>query len=181
MALSGSLKSYAQPFIGQVSAVGFDFAPPGWLKCEGQLLSISEYNDLFVLIGTTYGGDGVSTFALPDYRGRTLIGAGTGPGMTPRILGQNVGAETNTMTTATMPAHQHGILASNLPGDTNVPTNNVMAYTGRLDKEYVVASSANTTMFPTQSTGAGTPINTIQPYAAVYYIIAVEGSFPSQN
>jgi len=179
--LFGSPKSFAQatPYIGQIASVGFNFAPIGWLKCEGQLLPISEYTPLFALIGTTYGGDGQSTFALPDYRGRTLIGVGTGPGLTPRMLGEQGGATTATLTAANLPAHSHTIGANTGAGTTSNPANGVLANTGALDKEFSLSS--NTTMSPTGSAGSTSPqaVGIQQPYLGINYIIAVEGIFPS--
>jgi len=181
--LFGSPKSFAQfdQFIGQISVVGFNFAPQGWMMCEGQLLPISEYEALFSLIGTTYGGDGQTTFALPDYRGRVLVGVGQGPGLTNRTLGEASGFANVTLTVANLPAHTHAINANSGVGTTNIPTNNVLANTGILDKEF--GTTPNTTLGATGSAGSNSPsaINTTQPYLGLYYIIAVEGIFPSRQ
>jgi len=176
--LFGSPKSFAQePYIGQITAFAGNFAPVGWEFCNGQLLSIAENDALFMLIGTTYGGDGQTTFALPDYRGRILIGAGAGPGLTTRNLGEQGGANTTTVTTATLPAHTHTINANNAAGTTSDPTNNVLANTAVLDKEF--NTFPNTVMGATGSTGSGQPISNQQPYLGINYIIATQGIFPS--
>ena len=176
--LFGSPKSFAQePNIGQITAFAGNFAPVGWEFCNGQLLSIAENDALFMLIGTTYGGDGQTTFALPDYRGRILIGAGAGPGLTTRNLGEQGGANTTTVTTATLPAHTHTIPANSEDGTTSNPTNNVIANTAVLDKEF--NTIPNTVMGTTGSTGTGQPIDNQQPYLGINYIIATEGIFPS--
>ena len=97
-----------EPFIGEIRWVAFNFAPVGWAKCDGQLLPISQNTALFALIGTTYGGNGLSTFALPDFRGRTIVHQGQGPGLSDRVMGEEDGAESHTLTIAEMPAHSHG-------------------------------------------------------------------------
>ncbi len=96
------------PFLGEIRWVAFDFAPVGWAKCDGQVLSISQNTALFALLGTTYGGNGQTTFALPDFRSRTLVHVGQGPGLSGRLMGEQGGAESHTLTTAEMPAHSHG-------------------------------------------------------------------------
>ena len=97
-----------EPFLGEIRLVGFNFAPKGWATCDGQILSISQNTALFALLGTTYGGNGVTTFALPDFRGRTMVHQGQGPGLSNRVIGEEGGAETHTLTIAEMPAHSHG-------------------------------------------------------------------------
>jgi microcystin-dependent protein len=182
LVLFSSQKSYSQtPFVGEIAAVGFNFAPQGWLKCDGSLLPILEYETLFNLIGTTYGGDGQQTFALPDFRGRTLIGVGQGPGLTVRNLGETGGSTSASLTAANLPAHTHSVGANTAAGTTSSPSNAVLANTGALDKEF--ATSANTTMGATGSAGLATPtpIDISQPYQGINYIIAVYGIFPTQN
>jgi len=173
-------KSLAQatPYVGQIASVGFNFAPIGWLKCEGQLVQIAEFETLFNLIGTTYGGDGQTTFALPDYRGRTLIGVGQGPGLSSRVLGEQGGTTSPTLSVANLPAHSHTIGANTNAGTSSNPTNGVFANSGALDKEF--SSTPNTTMSPTGNSGnpAPQPLNTTQPYLGITYIIAYEGIFP---
>lgn len=102
----------SEPYIGEIRTVAFDFAPPGWAFCRGQLLSIAQYTPLFALLGTNFGGNGVSTFGLPDLAGRSAIGTGTGPGLAPVSIGQNSGAETITLLLSQMPAHNHQAVVS---------------------------------------------------------------------
>ncbi len=98
-----------EPYIGQIQAFGFNFAPVGWAQCNGQLLPIAQYQALFSLLGTTYGGDGQTTFALPDLRGRSIVHYGSGPGLSPVQLGQNGGHETVTLTINQLPSHNHAV------------------------------------------------------------------------
>lgn len=172
----------SEPYIGQITAVGFNYAPRGWMKCEGQLLAISQYTALFSLLGTQYGGDGQTTFALPDLRGRVIMGDGQGAGLTNRTIGETIGTETNTLTTAQLPAHSHSVAAVSTDGNQNSPTGNLPADTKTLDKEYSNAT-ANTTMKSTMigSTGGGQSVNNMQPSTVLTYIIAVEGVWPSRQ
>ncbi|RTY90059.1 phage tail protein [Flavobacterium sp. GT3R68] len=159
-----------------------NYAPAGWATCDGQLLPIAQNTALFSLLGTMYGGDGQTTFALPDLRGRVPVHSGTGPGLSNYQQGQAGGSEANTITVSQMPAHNHTILAVTADGNQNVATNNLPANTKALDKEY---SSANpdTTMNPGMvgNTGGNQPVNNIQPYLAVTYIIALQGIYPPHN
>src|ERR1700686_4885449 len=114
-----------QPYVGECRLVGFSFAPQGWMMCQGQLLPISEFDTLFNLIGTTYGGDGQSTFGLPDLQGRTPIHQGTNPGTgTSYVIGEKSGVETVTITTQQLPVHSHPPIASGNNGNSNFPQNN---------------------------------------------------------
>ena len=171
-----------EPFIGEIRMFAGNFAPRGWAKCEGQLLAISSNTALFSILGTRYGGDGRTTLALPDLRGRVAIGSGTGPGLTPRSLSQRSGSETNMLTVANLPAHNHSINAVTADGNTSVPGGNLPAGTKLLDKEYSDAT-ATTTMNATMvsSTGGGQAVNNMQPFLTVTYIIALQGIYPSRN
>ena len=177
-----TVKAQAEPFIGQISIYAFNFAPRGWMPCDGRLLPIAQYQALFALIGTTYGGDGRTTFALPDLRGRIVVGAGNGPGLTPRTIGEMSGTETNTLLISNLPPHNHSINAVSTEGNQNSPTENLPADTKTLDKEYSNAA-ANTTMKTSMvgNTGNGTPVNNMQPYLSIGYYIATEGIFPSRD
>ena len=177
-----TVKAQAEPFIGQISIYAFNFAPRGWMPCDGRLLPIAQYQALFALIGTTYGGDGRTTFALPDLRGRIVVGPGNGPGLTPKTLGEMSGTETNTLLVTNLPPHNHAIKAVTSEGNQNSPTNNLPADTKTLDKEYSNAA-ANTTMKTSMvgNTGNGTPVNNMQPYLSIGYYIATEGIFPSRD
>jgi microcystin-dependent protein len=181
--LLGSQKAISQEgFIGEIRMFAGNFAPRNWAFCDGQILSIAQNTALFSLLGTTYGGNGQTTFALPDLRGRVAIHPGSGPGLTPRVQGEVGGTETNTLTVAQLPAHNHTVNASTADGDQNVPTNNLPGNTKALDKEYV-STAANTTMNPSMIgvTGQGQPVNNVQPYGTVNYIICLYGIYPSRD
>jgi microcystin-dependent protein len=179
LGLFGTPKAAAQatePFIGQIIAVGFNFAPIGWAPCNGQLVPIIQNTALFSLLGTYYGGNGTTNFALPNLNGRTLIGTGQRPGGANVDLGEAGGASTTTVGFNNLPPHTHPLNADSNPGITNVPTNMVPANTLDNDQEY--ATSGNTVMSPTGSTGGTQPISTMQPYLGMYYIICTQGVFP---
>lgn len=166
----------AQPYVGEIRMFAGNFAPAGWMFCEGQLLPISENETLFQLIGTTYGGDGQSTFALPDLRGRIPLHQGNG-----FILAETGGAEEITLTVSQIPSHTHPQLASLNNASTNSPENQVL---GRLT---VFGVSAYGTDAPKQnlspnavgSVGGSQPHNNFQPYLCVDFIISLFGIFPS--
>jgi microcystin-dependent protein len=172
-------------YVGEIRMFAGNFAPLGWLKCEGQLVSINEYETLFVLIGTTYGGDGQSTFALPDLRGRIPVHQGTGPGLTTRTIGETFGTEEVTLTVNNIPAHTHTLTAvvSTTSKSASV-TGNVLSDTGAGDLEYVT-SAPNSTLATNSValTGSTTPasFNNVQSTATVGYIISTQGIFPFQN
>jgi microcystin-dependent protein len=164
----------AQPYVGEIRMFAGNFAPAGWMFCEGQLLPISENETLFQLIGTTYGGDGESTFALPDLRGRIPIHQGNG-----FILAETGGAEEITLTVSQIPAHNHAFLGStNIAAQSN-PSNNVVAQS-TLAKLYI-ADVADTALSPVSITGVGgsQPHTNFQPYLCVDFIISLFGIFPS--
>jgi microcystin-dependent protein len=167
-----------EPFIGQVMMFGGNFAPRGWAFCEGQLLAISSHSALFSILGTIYGGDGRSTFALPDLRGRTAIQQGHGPGLSTRQLGQRGGSETNTHTTQNMPSHNHGISVPVNTGETGEAAG--VLGNGPIYAEEAT-SGANYPGATTGMSGGQQPVNNLQPYLAVYYIIALQGLYPSRN
>ena len=171
-----------ETFLGEIRMFAGNFAPKGWAFCQGQLLLIAQNQALFALLGTTYGGDGRTTFALPDLRGRAPIGFGQGPGLSYKDLGQQFGTETVTLTTAQMPAHSHTVNAVTTEGNQNLPTNSLPANTKTLDKEYSDAN-ANTTMKATMvnPTGGSQPFGVSQPSLGVNFIIALQGVFPSRN
>ena len=169
-------------FIGEIRMFAGNFAPRTWAFCDGQLLPISQYSALFSILGTTYGGDGRTTFALPDLRSRVAIHTGQGPGLSNYRQGDKGGLETNTITINQMPSHNHTVNAVNTDGNQSLPTNNLPAETKVLDKEYSDINP-NTTMNPSMinNQGGGQPVNNIQPYVVVNYIICIEGQFPSRN
>ena len=184
LCLAINFSSNAQePFIGEIRMFAGNFAPQGWAKCEGQLLPIAQNAALFSLLGTTYGGDGETTFGLPDLRGRVPIGPGNGPGLQPISLGQKVGTNTNTLTTGNLPPHNHTINAVSADGNQSTPQDNVPAGTKWLDPEYSDASSGYIQMNSNMvnDTGQGQPVNNMQPSQSVTFIIALVGYFPSQG
>lgn len=163
----------AQPYVGEVRMFAGNFAPAGWMLCEGQLLPISEYETLFNLIGTTYGGDGQNTFALPDLRGRIPLHFGNG-----FTLAETGGAEQVTLTTSQIPVHSHPVLASNDVPSGASPTSNV---TGQAATKIYRAGTPSATLNPASvgSTGGSQPHNNFQPYLCVDFIISLFGIFPS--
>jgi microcystin-dependent protein len=164
----------AQPYVGEIRMFAGNFAPAGWMFCEGQLLPISEYETLFNLIGTTYGGDGQSTFALPDLRGRVPIHQGNG-----FILAETGGAEEITLTVSQIPAHSHACLGSTGNGAQGNPTNNVLA-SSTIVKLYALENAdANMAATAIGSVGGSQPHNNFQPYLCVDFIISLFGLFPS--
>ena len=169
------------PYIGEIRMFAGNFAPINWLFCDGALIPISEYDVLFTLIGTTYGGDGVETFRLPDLRGRIPIHMGTGGGGT-YVLGQTGGTETVTLTTQQIPGHAHAVLVSDAVADTRNPKGARFAR-ARHDLAYAPASSGAANPFHAQtvgSVGGGQAHNNMQPYLCVGFIISTAGIFPSQ-
>lgn len=173
----------SEPFIGQIMAVGFNFAPRGWAMCDGQLLPISQNDALYALIGTTYGGDGVTTFALPDLRSRIAIHQGQGPGLTNRPIGQASGTETVTLTSNQMPSHTHPVSATAVNADKPTPANNIWATEPTTSTFFYGAGPTDSTMNPqTISTAGGNqPHDNLMPYLTMTYVIALFGIFPSQG
>ena len=174
-------------YIGEIRMFAGNFAPRNWAFCEGQLLSIATNTALFSILGTTYGGDGRTTFALPDLRGRVPLGPGNGPGLSPKILGQLSGSETNVMNSNQLPPHTHAATitvkpqASTAAASEDTPTNNFLAGT----ENYTGA--ANTTMGDAEvtaqigDTGGGQPMNNMQPFLGMNFIVCLVGIFPSRN
>jgi len=169
----------AQPFIGEIRMFGGNFAPAGWAFCDGQLLPIAENDALFALIGTTYGGDGQSTFALPDLRSRVPVHQGQGPGLSPRVIGSNGGSETVALAAAQLPTHSHR-LASTFAATLGDPTGESVADTGA--SAIYGGGATNVAMDPAASVAAGgsQPHNNLMPYLGVSFIISLFGIFPSQ-
>lgn len=165
----------AQPYVGEIRMFGGNFAPAGWMFCEGQLLPISENETLFQLIGTTYGGDGESTFALPDLRGRIPIHQGNG-----FILAETGGAEEITLTVNQIPAHTHPFLATGANGTATNPQNNVVGASTSSVKMFI-SDAPNVNMNPASITpvGGSQPHTNFQPYLCVDFIISLFGIFPS--
>ena len=168
------------PIMGTITIFAGTFAPRGWALCDGSLWSIAEYNALFSILGTTYGGDGVTTFALPDLRGRAPISVGNGPGLNPIALGEKAGSPTTILTAANLPPAPVTIRASNGEGTSPEPANNVMAISKNEDNIYAASSAANATMAPGVLAGSNIPLDNMSPYLGINYIIATEGIYPSR-
>ncbi|WP_443937127.1 phage tail protein [Pedobacter sp. MW01-1-1] len=195
-----------EPFLGMISLFGFTFNPRGWATCSGQLLAISQNTALFSLLGTTYGGNGQNTFALPDLRGRAAIGVGQGPGLSTYTWGQVGGVENTTLTINHMPAHNHAavIQSSTAPtfsdasvGNASTASGNRLANSPKIGSgpnaqtlnTYTTATAAPVSLNQTGGgstgtigiTGGSQPFSIMQPYLALNYCIAMEGIFPSRN
>jgi len=164
------------PFLGQIILFAGNFAPRGWSLCEGQLLSINANQALFSILGTTYGGDGRTTFALPDLRGRVPVSQGNGAGLSDYRLGEKGGSEQNTITINEMPAHTHNV---SIPGST-APADESQGFlaAANIYAEDKNATYPNVTLL---NNGGQQPINNMQPWLALNYIIAMQGVFPSRN
>jgi len=166
------------PILGQIIIFAGNFAPRGWAFCNGQLLSISQNSALFSLLGTTYGGDGQTTFALPDLRGRVLMHPGTGPGLSPRSLGEVGGVENTTLIVNNLPSHNHSLLASTSPASESSASGNVLSET------QVYAGGNATVGLGSTSVGLvgeSQPVPNLQPYLCINAIIATEGIYPSRD
>jgi len=180
-----------EPFLGQIQAFGFNFAPRGWAMCNGQLLPINSNQALFSLLGTTYGGDGRTTFALPDLRGRTMLSEGTGPGLSPRSLGQRSGTQTNILNVNQLPSHNHGLGAG---ATVSIPVSGEDADQDEAAGKYL----ANGTFYhnaadavygagpiplsgTTNNAGSSQAVNNMQPFLVINICIALTGIFPSRN
>jgi microcystin-dependent protein len=172
----------SEPFIAEIRIFAGDFAPRNWAFCDGQLLPIAQNTALFSLIGTTYGGDGRTTTALPDLQGRAPMHPGRGPGLTDRRLGESGGSETATLTMQSLPNHIHGLSASGLPGNASGAAGNVFARTVGANP-YVPWNDLLTFMAPEMlsETGGGQPHNNMQPFLAINFIIALQGLYPTRD
>jgi len=176
-------------FIGEIRMVGFNFEPVGWAFCWGQSLPIANYQALFALLGTQFGGDGVKTFNLPDLRGRVPINSGNGTGLSPYNIGENGGTENVTLVSSQMPMHNHSIAVNDTDGTVANPANAILAK-GKLEPSRsheavhnYTASVATGTLAPTAVSQAGDnqPHPNMQPYLTVNFIIALTGIFPTRN
>jgi microcystin-dependent protein len=190
----------SEQFLGSIGIFAFNFAPVGWAMCQGQTLPISQNTALFSLLGTFYGGNGTTTFALPDLRGRLPMGAGDGPDLTPRVIGEEGGAESVTLTINNLPTHTHVITlnnlaatanAKNLAGNAQTPVGNVPAieaagvtatYSNLAPDSTMAAGAISLTGTPSAGlTGGNIPAPSLPPYLVLNYCIALVGIFPSRN
>ena len=165
-------------YVGEILLVPYNFAPHGWAFCHGQLMSISQNTALFSLLGTFYGGDGKTNFALPDLQGRSPIGMGQGPGLQDYFIGQSGGEETVTLTLNQIPQHHHSVYGSKNTATTASPANAVWATETRLN---IYSSGGGTTMAPSSVSGGNQPHDNMSPYLTLNYVIALQGIYPSRN
>jgi microcystin-dependent protein len=178
----------AEPFISQIEAFAFNFAPKGWALCAGQILPINQNQALFSLLGTTFGGNGTTTFALPDLRGRLANGFGQGSGLANHNLGQQGGQETHTLTVTETPLHSHRINADNngTTGGSSTPGGGVTLGAGYANEAGLPAVNIYSSAAPTIAMGSlgstgGQPHENRMPFLALNYCIALQGIFPSRN
>lgn len=184
IALTGATtpaKAGAEPFIGEIMMVGYTFCPRSWAEANGQLLPISNNTALFSLFGTTFGGDGRTTFALPDLRGRVPMHVGQGSGLLNRALGQQGGSETNTLTANQLLAHSHSLNGTTAAANAVDPLGNVLANTGRSDTYTTSAPNAQMSSGAIGPTGGGQAVNNVQPFLTIRYCVALNGIYPSRN
>lgn len=170
----------ADPFLGQIQCFGFNFAPRGWALCNGQLLQIAQNTALFSLLGTIYGGDGRTTFGLPDLQGRASMKYGTGPGLTNRRIGEKSGQEKVQLVVGDIPGHNHGATpgAANADGDVSSPTNNFPA---NAQNGYFSATNASMGSATSGNTGNNQPHENMQPFLVNSWCIALTGTYPQRS
>jgi microcystin-dependent protein len=170
----------SEPYLGMIIIVPYNFAPRGWAFCSGQILPIAQNTALFSLLGTTFGGNGQTTFALPDLRGRFPNSSGQGPGLSSYDLGQVGGVESETMTVNQMPIHNHQVFCNSEDSTTANPST---AVPGNATSNMYAAASSGALMAPTMisNTGGSQPFGILSPYLTLNYCIALEGIFPSRN
>ena len=176
----------SEPFLGQLMPVGFNFAPRGWALCEGQLLAISQYSALFSLLGTTYGGDGRTTFGLPDLRSRSIVGVGTGPGLDTTSWGEKAGDYEQALTVSNLPSHTHTVRGTTGSADASSPSgarHGVAEDANRnaLSQYSTAAADVSMASDTLTNTGGGNAFNIRNPYLGMYWCIALTGIFPSRS
>ncbi|HVY70912.1 MAG TPA: tail fiber protein [Verrucomicrobiae bacterium] len=171
-----------QPFIGTIVLFAGNFAPKNWALCQGQIMAISQNTALFSILGTTYGGNGQTNFALPNLQSRSPIGAGQGPGLSQIVLGEMAGVENTTILTSNLPPHNHLILCNGTSASQSSPVNNFPGSQGRAGAN-VYSDGHGSIMNPlaTSVTGSGIPFSNRPPFLGLNYIICLYGVFPSRN
>jgi microcystin-dependent protein len=171
----------SEPFVGQIAMFGGNFAPRNWAFCDGQLMQVSQNDALFSLVGTIYGGDGRTTFGLPDLRGRVPIHQGSGPGLTPRPIGQKSGSEQVTLNTNTLPTHSHAFKGSGEIANSPNPQGRVVAKPTTVDLYINEAQGADLAGEATGNAGGSQHHTNVMPFQCVTFIIALYGVYPSRN
>ncbi len=172
----------SEPFVGEIRMFAGNFAPRGWALCDGQLLAVSQNDALFSLLGTIYGGDGRTTFGLPDMRGRIPVHAGTGPGLTPRRLGEKSGSETHNLTNNQLPGHTHQVQVLDIPGDSGNPENRHFAASSGTPLAYTnVNPDTDMESNALSSVGGSQAHNNMMPNLCINFIIALFGIYPSRQ
>ncbi|MGJ5136000.1 MULTISPECIES: phage tail protein [unclassified Bradyrhizobium] len=172
----------SDPFLGEIRLFAFPRIPDGWLACDGSSLSISNYDALYTILGTTYGGDGIQTFNLPDLRGRVPLGQGTPPGGATYVLGEVAGEDEHLLITTELPAHSHALLSSTVTADTATPGPMVhlaTASTGNLDAPIADAGTYSVMAPCVAAAGQSVPHNNIMPTVVGNYCICINGVYPS--
>ena len=173
----------SDPFLGEILMAGFNFAPRGFAPCDGQILPINQNSSLFSILGNTYGGDGRTTFGLPELRGRVPVHEGTGIGLPTKALGQKDGAETVTLGPLDLPAHTHMLRATNTEATVNNPGGNLLGDPTAGVQAYKLNPGTRVGMNPAavESTGSGQAHTNVQPTLTISFFIALQGIFPSRN
>lgn len=173
----------SEPFIAQISIFGGNFAPRGWALCNGQILAISQNTALFALLGTNYGGDGRTNFALPNLQDRTPMGTGQGPGLTDRFIGEQDGRSTVSLLQTEIPGHTHSVGCDSAAGTLPDAGGHVWGAVAGRGRPPLYAASGNTSMSPQAigTAGLGLPHNNRSPFLGLTFIIAMIGIFPSRN
>ncbi len=171
----------SEPFVAEIRIFGFNFAPKGWALCQGQLQPISQNTALFSLLGVSFGGDGRTTFGLPNLQAVVPLGTGNGPGLTPRVIGEQSGTPSVTLLISELPAHTHNAIAAGETGNDYGPANDVWAPDAGGANEYGAASPVALNPQSIALVGGFQPHNNMQPYVAMNYCIALQGIFPSRG
>jgi microcystin-dependent protein len=169
----------SEPFVGEIRMFAGNFAPSGWSLCDGQLLAVSQNDALFSLLGTIYGGDGRTTFGLPDLRGRIPIHTGSGPGLSTRQLGAKGGAENVTLTTNQLPSHTHPVKGTNDIGNSTEPAGRLPASSNTIDLYVSTAPTVDFNAAAVPGTGGSQSHNNLMPFLCINFIIALVGIYPS--
>jgi microcystin-dependent protein len=171
----------SEPFLGEIRVFALNFEPRGWAACDGRLLPISVNTALFSILGTTFGGDGRTTFGLPNLQGRIPLGAGTGPGLTPRNLGESAGTESVTLSLNQLPPHNHAAKCNSGNGNQYGPANHYWAQDAGGAKEYGATGTGQMSAAAIGPAGGSQPHSNLQPYTVVNYCIALMGIFPPRS